>query len=124
MVADPVARALLQRTLLLMVRLRSCDQVCRLSRKGSRMKKQKKQELYEVEVRWVKGTKRDNLPGWWEVSSGEGTRPFSNKLNAVKYGRLVAKSRQPSSLIIYDQKHRHQSERTYPRSRDPRRSKG
>lgn len=28
MVADPVARALLQRTLLLMVRLRSCNEAC------------------------------------------------------------------------------------------------
>lgn len=88
-------------------------------------KKQKKQELYEVEVRWVKGDPLKRTQGHWEVrSGGEPTRPFTYKLNAVTYGRQVAKAHQPSSLIIFTQKHQHQSERTYPRSRDPRRSKG
>ena len=84
----------------------------------------KKTKLYMVEVRWVKGTKRDNLPGWWTVRSAAGSQSFTNKLSAVRIARVVAKDHQPSSLLIYDMKQQHQAEYTYPRLRDPRRSKG
>jgi len=85
--------------------------------------KKKLPKLYKVEVIWRKGnTKRDALPGWWEVRCSEGPRPFVTKLSAVRVGKQVAKAHQPSSLIVYTKEHRFQEERTYPRSRDPRRS--
>ena len=87
--------------------------------------KSKLKALYRVEVRWVKGTKRDDLPGWWEVRYAEpGRGAFTNKLNAVRFARQVAKIHQPSTLVIFDKKQQNQAEYTYPRSRDPRRSKG
>ena len=82
-------------------------------------------KLYKVEVKWAKGKPgRDNLSAWWEVRSADGIRPFANKLNAVRCARQVAKANQPSSLMLYTQDGRYQTEYTYPRARDPRRSKG
>lgn len=82
-------------------------------------------KLYKVEVRWAKGKPgTDNVTGRWEVRSAEGIRPFTIKLNAVRIGRQVAKCHQPSTLIIYKMNGQVQEERTWPRSRDPRRSKG
>jgi hypothetical protein len=82
-------------------------------------------KLYKVEVRWVRTTSRVvSGGGTWEVRSADGVRPFTNKLNAVRCARQVAKANQPSSLIVYDRWQQHQAEYTYPRSRDPKRSKG
>lgn len=95
--------------------------------------KSKKQltKLYVVEVRWEKPTSRRvglgemiHEGGYWKIMSSGELRISTNKLNAVRVGRQIAKAHQPSSLVIYNKKQKHQSERTYPRSRDPRRSKG
>lgn len=80
----------------------------------------KKTKLYAVEVRWVECGKVEV----WAVNHGTDSTPFTNKLNAIRHARQVAKANQPSSLIVFTKDQRHQEERTYPRSRDPRRSKG
>jgi hypothetical protein len=75
-------------------------------------------KLARVEVRWNKKTDR------WEVVSKEGVRPFVTKELAVRCGIQIAQAQQPSQLRICLMNGTYREERTYPRSRDPRRSKG
>ena len=49
---------------------------------------------------------------------------FRSKRDAVAWARGVAQVNQPSTLVITGRDGRIQEERTYPRSSDPRRSKG
>lgn len=77
-----------------------------------------KKKLARVEVRWNKKELR------WNVTSKDGIRPFVTKELAVRYGVMVAKAQQPSQLYICLKDDSYREERTYPRSRDPRRSKG
>lgn len=98
-----------------------------MMRRNDMKKKKKKKKLYRVEVRWVRVKKKKRFVkynGWWEVQCSEGKRPYLTKAPAVHEGRSVARAHQPATLVIYTKAQRHQSERTYPRSRDPRRSKG
>lgn len=84
------------------------------------MTKKRKKKLYRVEVRWAREEQR------WEVRvpGEERPWPFTRKQGAVRHGRLIAKIYQPSSLVIYKMTGKVQEERTYPRSSDPRRSRG
>lgn len=81
--------------------------------RGASMKK-----LARVEVRWIK------KEGHWLVKSPDGTKPFKKKDAAVRWGIRVAKINQPSQLLICLKTGKYQEERTYPRSRDPKKSKG
>jgi len=76
-------------------------------------------KLARVEVRW---SKKD---GFWHVKARDGVvRPFMTKKAAIRCGVQVAKSFQPSQLFIRLKDGTFQEERTYPRSRDPRQTKG
>lgn len=63
---------------------------------------------------WVYGIRGDHSKDYFAQS----------KRSAVSYGRARAKLSQPSQLIIRGKNGRIQTEHTYPRASDPRRSKG
>lgn len=49
---------------------------------------------------------------------------FSGKADAMRAARALAQLAQPSSLQVHSKAGRIQEERTYPRSSDPKRTKG
>lgn len=70
-------------------------------------------------VKWAKEFKQ------WELWEGDDLVE-ENKLKdtLVSIARTVAKDAEPSQLVIKGKNGRIQSERTYPRSSDPKRRKG
>lgn len=75
-------------------------------------------KLARVEVRWNKKL------GLWNVVSKDGSRPFGTKEQAIRCGIQIAKAQQPSQLRVCLKNGTYREERTYPRGRDPRRTKG
>ena len=61
--------------------------------------------------------------GWEVTKDGRHVSDHRKKDNAVERGREVAK-KDGGSLRIHKEDGRIQEERTYPRSRDPKKSKG
>jgi hypothetical protein len=67
----------------------------------------------------------DKASAGWKVASGGSTLAEARtKAQAVRRGVQLAKEGQPSSLQIKGRDGRIQEERTYPRSSDPRKTKG
>lgn len=77
-----------------------------------------KTKLNKVELKWSKKEK------CWVVEQGWHLWPYTTKEAAMYQARSVAQTSQPSSLIIRKKNGQFQEERTYPRSRDPKRSRG
>lgn len=70
-------------------------------------------------VQWSKEFKQ------WEIWEGDNLlEEHRTKDPAVMIGRIYAKDAEPSQLVIKGKNGRIQSERTYPRSSDPKRHKG
>jgi hypothetical protein len=71
---------------------------------------------------------RDRKRGGWQLEkagSDRATARFDTKADALKGGALrAAVGKDGGSVRIHNQNGRLQAERTYPRSRDPRSSKG
>lgn len=83
------------------------------------MAKKKLAELKKYEVRWSKQN------SCWFINFPNKVRSrYQLKRLAVRDAAIYACNNQPSSLLIRNQWGEFQEERTYPRSRDPRRSKG
>lgn len=71
-------------------------------------------------IEWSKEFKQ------WELWEGDDLldNTYTTKADLVKHAAHLAKDCQPSQLVIKGKNGRIQSERTYPRSSDPKRRKG
>jgi len=86
--------------------------------KSNRKLRKKIKALEKVELKWIK------REGCWMVVQGWNLWSYTTKTAAMRQARSVAWLNQPSSLVIRKKDGKFQEERTYPRSRDPRKSKG
>lgn len=80
----------------------------------------KKKPLKKIWVEWSKRW------GGWTIRNGRirNDYVFGTKRQAINAARFDAEVLQPASLIIRKKNGQIQEERTYPRSRDPKRSPG